>query len=313
MGALPLPPLPAIGEFQFGVVLEADGDNLTLYVALAHADVTVFAVTMNVTEDTVGVALLAAHHFGSLPRDQPPALSVALFRTTTPFSESTICVALAYSAAPACTIVVDERCGNTSSRSTCVANATSASVLSSSIAAVELSSDRVYVLLYSMSLTTHSFQRHDLGKQSHGSAHSQAASVYGAVLSPSAADYERCWVEGNAWPARIGADGDEPLYLYMGDNPSVALLPITSGSDNHNSIRSGVLASVAFLLTHDSGYCPNSEINNKRADQGVCDVLPSTCDGSSVMNYAYGSVKALQLLLQEKKQLSPCHPSIVSR
>lgn len=311
MGALPLPPLPAIGEFQFGVILEADGDNLTLYVALAHADVTVFAVAMNVTEDTVSVALLAAHHFGSLPRDLPPALSVALFRTTTPSIESPICVALAYSAAPACTIVVDERCGNTSFRSTCVANATNASVLSSSIAAVELSSGRVYVLLYSMPLTTQSFQRHELtGKLSDGGAHSQAASVYGAVLSPSAVDYERWWVEGDAWSARIGADADEPLYLYLGDNPSVSLLPITSGSDN---IGNSVLASVAFLLTDDSGYCPNSEINNKRADQGVCDILPSTCDGSSIMNYAYGSVQALQLLLLEKKQLSPCHPSIVSR
>ena len=50
----------------------------------------------------------------------------------------------------------------------------------------------------------------------------------------------------------------------------------------------------------------------KRADQGVCDIAPTMCEGSSVLNYAYGSVHTLQQLLQQKEPLSPCHPSIVS-
>ena len=124
---------------------------------------------------------------------------------------------------------------------------------------------------------------------------------------------EREWEEGNEWQAAgFGCVADEPLYLYLGDNPSIALTPIGSGNGSSAASSGSPMSSVAFLLTQDSGYCPNSEINNKRADRGVCDMLPSFCEGSSVMNYAYGSLQALQLLLQQNKPLSPCHPSIVS-
>ena len=314
MGSLPLPPLPAVGEFQFGIIMEADGDYLTLYVAVAQVDVTVYVVTLNVSDGSVGAALQTMHHYGSLHVFSVlSTLSVSLFfkkHTSIPLP---VCIVLAYSAAPACTIVVDERCSNTMSLSTCVANTTIASVLSSSIAGVESLSGRLYVLLYSMvSSAKSTFLREKLRKHANNSMHLQAA-VYGAVLMTNNADTERSWVKGTEWPSEFGSNTDEPLYLYMGDNPSVTLLPTTNGSKTDGMIDDSLLPSVAFLLSHDSGYCPNSEINNKRADRGVCDILPSTCEGSSILNYAYGSVQSLQLLLQQKEPLSPCHPSFVSR
>ncbi len=309
IGSLPLPPLPAVGQFQFGILLESDGDNLTLYVAVGQHDVTVFAVALNVTGSSVVVALQGVYHFGSLSQAQLSTLSLSFFHTNNSSSQIPICTVLAYSAPPFCTVVVEERCGNTSSLSTCVTNTTDASVLSSSIAGFESLSGRVHVVLYSMS---HNLQLENIRHHLNGSAQTQAASVYGAVLLISDADHERSWVHGNERLSGFDSNAsnvDEPLYLYAGDNPSVTLLPI-AGSDTTGT---DVLSSVAFLMTHDSGYCPNSEVNNKRADRGVCDILPTTCEGSSVMNYAYGSVRALQQLLQQKEPLSPCHPSIVSR
>lgn len=312
-GSLPLPPLPAVGQFQFGIFLEADGDNLTLYVAVGQNDVTVFAVALNVTGSSVAVALQGVYHFGSLSQAQLSTLSLSLFLTNNSSSQIPICTVLAYSASPFCTVVVEERCGNTSSRSTCVTNTTHASVLSSSIAGFESLSGRVVVVLYSMS---HNLQLENIRHHLNGSVQTQAASVYGAVLLTSDADHERSWFHGNEGLSGFDSNVstvDGPLYLYAGDNPSVTLLPIAGSKENRDTMGTDVLSSVAFLMTHDSGYCPNSEINNKRADRGVCDILPTTCEGSSVMNYAYGSVQGLQQLLQQMEPLSPCHPSIVSR
>jgi hypothetical protein len=195
-----------------------------------------------------------------------------------------------------CTIVVDERCGN-SSRVTCAANATDGSVVnSSSVAGVDLLSQRAYVLAFSMS--------RDQDRQPDGGSQLAAASVYGAVVLASAEGDGEPWVDDMAGLASSASSAAGPLYLYLGNNPSVALAPVESAG--------GSLASVAFLLTFDSGFCPNSETNNKRADLGVCDIFPVTCEGSSVLNYAYGSAQALQQLLQQNLPLSPCHSSVVS-
>ena len=302
MGPLPLPPLPAVAEFQFGIMVEVDGETLTLYVAVAQVDVTVFTVIINASDSRGEIALQGVRSFGRVPQTRMSTLSVSLLQAASS-PQTPVCIVLAYSATPACTVVLDERCGNETSLPTCVANTTSATVLSSSIAGLGSLSGRVYVLLYSMSpiLETHT-QRGDLA----GSAHAQASSVYGAVLSAPPND-DGTGVVGKEWRAGLRSLSGEPLYLYMGDNPSVALAPIKSAA-----IGGSDILSVAFLLTHDSGYCPSSEKNNKRADQGVCDIAPTMCEGSSVLNYAYGSVHTLQQLLQQKEPLSPCHPSIVS-
>jgi hypothetical protein len=302
MGKLPLPPLPAVGEFQFGVMAEVEGETLTLYVVVAQVDVTVFTVIINASDSRGEIALQGVRSFGRVPQTRMSTLSVSLLQATSS-RQTPVCIVLAYSAAPACSVVVDERCGNETSLPTCVANTTSATVLSSSIAGLGSLSGAVYVLLYSMSPILETLpQRGDPA----GSARAQAASVYGAVLSAPPNDDET-WVVGKEWRAGFRSLAGEPLYLYMGDNPSVALAPTKSAA-----IGGSDLLSVAFLLTHDSGYCPNSEKNNKRADQGVCDIAPTMCEGSSVLNYAYGSVHTLQQLLQQKEPLSPCHPSIVS-
>jgi len=302
MGPLPLPPLPAVAEFQFGIMVEVDGETLTLYVAVAQVDVTVFTVIINASDSRGGIALQGVRSFGRVPQTRMSTLSVSLLQAASS-PQTPVCIVLAYSATPACTLAVDERCGNETSLPTCVANTTSATVLSSSIAGLGSLSGTVYVLLYSMSPILETLpQRGDPA----GSARAQAASVYGAVLSAPPNDDET-WVVGKEWRAGFRSLAGEPLYLYMGDNPSVALAPTKSAA-----IGGSDLLSVAFLLTHDSGYCPNSEKNNKRADQGVCDIAPTMCEGSSVLNYAYGSVHTLQQLLQQKEPLSPCHPSIVS-
>lgn len=274
---------------------EVDGQTLTLYVVVAQVDVTVFTVIINASDSRGEIALQGVRSFGRVPQTRMSTLSVSLLQAASS-PQTPVCVVLAYSATPACTLAVDERCGNETSLPTCVANTTSATVLSSSIAGLGSLSGRVYVLLYSMSpiLETHT-QRGDL-----------ASSVYGAVLSAPPND-DGTGVVGKEWRAGLRSLSGEPLYLYMGDNPSVALAPIKSAA-----IGGSDILSVAFLLTHDSGYCPNSEKNNKRADQGVCDIAPTICEGSSVLNYAYGSVHTLQQLLQQKEPLSPCHPSIVS-
>jgi hypothetical protein len=302
IGQLPLPPLPAVGEFQFGIMAEVEGETLTLYVVVAQVDVTVFTVIINASDSRGEIALQGVRSFGRVPQTRMSTLSVSLLQATSS-RQTPVCIVLAYSAAPACSVVVDERCSNETSLPMCVANTTSANVLSSSIAGLGSLSSTVYVLLYSMSPILETLpQRGDPA----GSARAQAASVYGAVLSAPANDDET-WVVGKEWRAGFRSRAGEPLYLYMGDNPSVALAPTKSAA-----IGGSDLLSVAFLLTHDSGYCPNSEKNNKRADQGVCDIAPTMCEGSSVLNYAYGSVHTLQQLLQQKEPLSPCHPSIVS-
>ena len=148
----------------------------------------------------------------------PPSLEdtlrgVEAIATTTARGESTyvhckagrgrsVCIVLAYSATPACTVVLDERCGNETSLPTCVANTTSATVLSSSIAGLGSLSGRVYVLLYSMSpiLETHT-QRGDL-----------ASSVYGAVLSAPPND-DGTGVVGKEWRAGLRSLSGEPLYF----------------------------------------------------------------------------------------------------
>jgi len=316
-GALPLPPLPAVGEFQFAIMMEAIGHDLTLFVLVVdEVFVTMYTVVMNVSGGGgVEAVLQDVRLFGTLPAQvQLQTLSASIFQASN--SSRQLCVVLAYSAAPACSVVVDERCGNTS-LSTCAANTTAASVLSSSVAGVDLPPNRAYAVVYSMFAvacgSSCNEQREHLHKDAGGGLEVQAASVYGAVLVVPAAGDEREWEEGNEWQAAgFGCVADEPMYLYLGDNPSIALTPIGSGNRSSAAGSGSPLSSVAFLLTQDSGYCPNSEINNKRADRGVCDMLPSFCEGSSVMNYAYGSLQALQLLLQQNKPLSPCHPSIVS-
>lgn len=281
---------------------EVEGETLTLYVVVAQVDVTVFTVIINASDSRGEIALQGVRSFGHVPQTRMSTLSVSLLQATSS-RQTPVCIVLAYSAAPACSVVVDERCGNETSLPTCIANTTSATVLSSSIAGLGSLSGTVYVLLYSMSPILETLpQRGDPA----GSARAQAASVYGAVLSAPPNDDET-WVVGKEWRAGFRSLAGEPLYLYMGDNPSVALAPTKSAA-----IGGSDLLSVAFLLTHDSGYCPNSEKNNKRADQGVCDIAPTLCEGSSVLNYAYGSVHTLQQLLQQKEPLSPCHPSIVS-
>jgi hypothetical protein len=281
---------------------EVEGETLTLYVVVAQVDVTVFTVIINASDSRGEIALQGVRSFGRVPQTRMSTLSVSLLQATSS-RQTPVCIVLAYSAAPACSVVVDERCGNETSLPTCVANTTSATVLSSSIAGLGSLSGTVYVLLYSMSPILETLpQRGDPA----GSARAQAASVYGAVLSAPPNDDET-WVVGKEWRAGFRSLAGEPLYLYMGDNPSVALAPTKSAA-----IGGSDLLSVAFLLTHDSGYCPNSEKNNKRADQGVCDIAPTMCEGSSILNYAYGSVHTLQQLLQQKEPLSSCHPSIVS-
>jgi hypothetical protein len=288
-GTLPLPPLPAVGDFQFAIMMEANDHNLTLYVAVADADVTVFTIAINISGRNVDVTMQRVIHFGSGFQAQLPAmaLSLSVFSFSNASGQLPLCVVLTYSLAPACSVVVDERCGNATSRYICAANATGASVMSSSIAGVDVAPGRAYVLAYSL-------------------AGDQTASVYGAVVLSSDDDDVGSWMHGSERLAGFGSIANEPLYLYTGDNPSVTLAPI-NGSNGHS------LASVAFLLTYDSGFCPNSETNNKRADKGVCDIPPGACEGSSVLNYAYGSVQALQQLLLQKTPLSPCHPSIVRR
>jgi hypothetical protein len=303
-GALPLPPLPAVGMFQFGIMMEVIWDHLTLYVAVASADVMIYAVVMNVSSGGVQVALQQVHHFGSLSAHaQLPTLSTSIFQANN--SSPQLCVVLAYSAAPVCSVVIDERCDNTS-LATCAANTTDALVLSSSIAGIDLPPNRAYAVVYSMSEIVHIHGQR--GRLDTSGSEVQAASVYGTVIVAPAVSDRREWVNGNEWQAGFGTGADEPLYLYVGNNPSITVLPISSSSSS-----GGPLSSVAFLLTHDSGYCPNSEINNKRADRGVCDILPVFCEGSSVINYAYGSLQSLQMLLRHKNPLSPCDPSIVSR
>ena len=297
-GTLPLPPLPAVGDFQFAIMMEADDHNLTLYVAVADADVTVFTIAINISGRNVYVTLQNVIPFGSFFQAQLPvmALSLSVFSFSNASGQPPLCVVLTYSL-PACSVVVDERCGIATSRYICAANATGASVMSSSIAGVDLAPRRAYVLAYSLT-------------DQRGHAPAQTASVYGAVVLSSDDDDDDddagSWMNGSERLAGFGSLADEPLYLYTGDNPSVTLAPI-NGSNGHP------LASVAFLLTYDSGFCPNSETNNKRADKGVCDIPPGACEGSSVLNYAYGSVQALQQLLLQKTPLSPCHPSIVRR
>jgi hypothetical protein len=294
-GALPLPPLPAVGHFQFDITMRAAGQSLVLYVAVASAEVEVFVVVMDISGSSVAVAMQRAVHFGRAP-PQLAALSLSVLPLSNSSDQPPLCVVLAYSSPPSCTVVVDERCGSLPSRSTCAANTTGGSVTSSSIAGVDLLSRRAYVLAYSMS-----HERQVLpGRGGHVTA--LAVSVYGAVVLSSAAGDEEddgTWVEeGERFPG-----AGEPAFLSAGDNPSLALLLPAESAPS--------LSSVAFLLTHDSGYCPNSEANNKRADEGVCDISPASCDASSVLNYAYGSAQALQQLLLQKIPLSPCIPSIV--
>jgi hypothetical protein len=303
VGTLPLPPLPAVGGFQFGVMIEYDeNNNVVLYIAVADADVTVFAFVMNASHGNVVFVLKQVHDFGGLSSALLPALSISIFQTN--YSGSHLCVVLAYSAAPVCSIVVEERCMN-ESRSTCVANTTAASVSSSSVAAVDSSSGRVYVLVYSMSAVLHGGKNGHSDELDSGDFHTPVASVYGAVISAAA---DGSW--GFVGKEQAGTAG-EPVYMYMGDNPHVSVVSLQCSDENCGG-SSSAMSSAAFLITHDSGFCPNSETNNKRADSGACDISPSVCSGSSVMNYAYGSLEALQQLLTSKTPLSACHPSIVS-
>lgn len=80
-------------------------------------------------------------------------------------------------------------------------------------------------------------------------------------------------------PAHALAGTSQPLPLWVGSRPQVALLasPAPGGG-------------VAVLSVHGSGYCANAEAHNKDANTGLCDQPPVANSGGAYLNYAYGGL-----------------------
>ena len=92
-----------------------------------------------------------------------------------------------------------------------------------------------------------------------------------------------CWAGGPLTPT---GSTFAPLLSHVGAQPSISLVSYPLSASPEGGV------SLLVLEAHSSASCPNSEVQNKRADVGVCDGVPVYGSSTPYLAYNYGSVGA---------------------